>query len=313
MIITSYFDGPNPSDAEMFNNEIGAMPFLSLFDTYTIGNGFLRFANTADGSFMKVSGDFAMSDHAEASLKEFDTAAGTLWIGSGKISRIVYSTTENGGKLQDVDVSAIKLLAASNDQDVGALDALLTGRADVFTLTGAENLCYGNGGADRISVSSGRSGAIGGLGDDLIRVTPAISGATFERRQQNWLDGNGGDDLIIGWRQHDVIMGNIGDDTLRGGGGRDILRGSLGDDRLNGGAGNDVLNGAEGSDVFWFGKNSGQDAIWHFHSGGPEQDRIAGAKIVAVVKDGADTIVSFEGVNQVTLYNVKPSELDYLL
>jgi Ca2+-binding RTX toxin-like protein len=313
MIVTSYQDGPKLADAQMFNNELGSVPFLSFFDNYAIGEGFIRFRNTADGSFMKVYGDFAVSDHAEAGLAEYDTAAGIFWLGSGKVEKVVFSIEAHGGELRDVNISARQLLDASNSEDVGRLDDLLSSDSVTATLSARQNLFYGSSEADEISVASGRNTVSGGKGDDILRVTAPASGAALDGKQLNFLSGSYGDDVLIGWKQSDELYGHYGDDILRGGRGSDRLFGSFGDDRLDGGRGDDVLNGTQGSDIFWFGKNSGHDVIWHFHTRGPEQDTIEGVRIQEITGHGADTILSFEGDNQVVLHDVKPSQLEYLL
>ena len=66
------------------------------------------------------------------------------------------------------------------------------------------------------------------------------------------LNGNAGDDMLVG---------ADGNDTLNGGAGKDTLNGGMGNDILDGGAGNDVLSGGNGNDTYLFGIGSGQDTV----------------------------------------------------
>jgi Ca2+-binding RTX toxin-like protein len=77
---------------------------------------------------------------------------------------------------------------------------------------------------------------IGGDGADTIR-----NRGTGQAR----LNGNGGDDIIIG-DIVDQLFGQDGNDTLTGG---QFLRGGIGNDTLRGQSGNDTLIGDEGFDT----------------------------------------------------------------
>jgi Ca2+-binding RTX toxin-like protein len=315
MKLTSYQYGPNPGDVKPFDNDWVPIPFLADFDEYTFGDGFIRFHNSVDGSFMRIAGDFVVSDQAEAGTRKYETDAGTFWLSTGTISRIVYSTTMVGGEMTDVDFSVRQLMTAANTQEAGPLDDVFFSHNDTITLSSGHDLVHADDGIDRITVSSGRSFANGGAGDDIMRVTRATPGTTFEGAQRNYLYGNYGDDFLLGWYEHDKLKGAEGDDVLRGSGGNDSLIGDQGADRLFGGRGDDMMNGGAGADAFWFGKNSGNDLIWHFHTRGPERDTIEGVKILSIEASGSeDSIINFskEG-DMVVLAKVKPSELDYLL
>jgi len=63
------------------------------------------------------------------------------------------------------------------------------------------------------------------------------------------IDGEIGDDLIIGTDEGDTITGNDGNDVIKGGEGADELRGEAGDDTITGGAGDDMIYGGSGSDT----------------------------------------------------------------
>jgi Ca2+-binding RTX toxin-like protein len=65
----------------------------------------------------------------------------------------------------------------------------------------------------------------------------------------NKLDGQDGNDTLIGGIVDDTITGGVGDDSLNGGAGKDFILGGTGNDYLNGGDGNDSLNGGSGDDI----------------------------------------------------------------
>ncbi len=65
------------------------------------------------------------------------------------------------------------------------------------------------------------------------------------------IQGQGGDDTIIGSQADDTIVGNDGDDTLYGNVGNDSLLGSQGNDTIAGGPGNDIIRGVAGNNVLY--------------------------------------------------------------
>ena len=142
---------------------------------------------------------------------------------------------------------------------------------------------------------SGFASIYGGSGDDAL--TPTVM------NQANYIDGNGGNDVIAALGGNDTVMGGGGDDvvlagtgddvvfgqggadrvygeagndglfggggadTLLGGSGNDTLLGEGGLDSLIGGAGNDTLDGGGGADAFEFDSGFGQDLIIGFQIG----------------------------------------------
>lgn len=72
------------------------------------------------------------------------------------------------------------------------------------------------------------------------------------------MDGGSGDDLVFGHGGNDILAGGDGEDKLVGGDGNDRLDGGWGDDVLFGGAGNDVLIGGPGQDIL-HGGTTGKD------------------------------------------------------
>jgi Ca2+-binding RTX toxin-like protein len=64
-----------------------------------------------------------------------------------------------------------------------------------------------------------------------------------------WVNGQEGNDTILGGAFNDTLIGTFGADRLDGGGGHDSLSGGFGQDSLIGGLGNDTLIGGAGTDI----------------------------------------------------------------
>ncbi|MEA2709745.1 MAG: hypothetical protein QOF78_2346 [Phycisphaerales bacterium] len=82
----------------------------------------------------------------------------------------------------------------------------------------------------------------GGNWNDTITVATTITKRTN-------IDGNAGDDKIIGGNGIDKVYGDIGHDSIYGNGGNDSLFGDAGNDLLDGGTGTDSLNGGTGTNT----------------------------------------------------------------
>jgi Ca2+-binding RTX toxin-like protein len=67
------------------------------------------------------------------------------------------------------------------------------------------------------------------------------------------MEGDQGDDFLVGGDGVDRIEGGSGDDTLVGGAGNDILTDLFGADTIKGGHGNDAINGGPGLDLLFGG------------------------------------------------------------
>ena len=80
------------------------------------------------------------------------------------------------------------------------------------------------------------------------------------------LNGNAGDDMLVGGAYAQTINGGDGADQLYGGGGDDALNGGAGEDLFVGGAGNDTINGGDTAgniewDTILVSGTSGNDTI----------------------------------------------------
>ncbi|WP_051206324.1 proprotein convertase P-domain-containing protein [Sporomusa ovata] len=92
--------------------------------------------------------------------------------------------------------------------------------------------------------------AQGGRGNDVI-----IGGGT----SSVFIDGQDGDDILIGGAANDAIAGGDGKDYIDGGYGNDVLRGQRGRDTIYGGGGDDYIDGGDEDDSLYGG--SGNDVI----------------------------------------------------
>ncbi|MDX8503311.1 hypothetical protein RFM99_33690, partial [Mesorhizobium sp. VK4C] len=114
------------------------------------------------------------------------------------------------------------------------------------------------------------------------------------------------------------IVGGAEDDTLNGSGAKEALYGFAGVDVLNGGAGNDIVTGGADSDMFIFQAGFGKDTITDFIAGAGSEDVIDfttdvfadfASVLAAATQVGADTVITHDASNVVTLKNVALSNL----
>ncbi|MEM9244322.1 MAG: DUF4347 domain-containing protein [Cyanobacteria bacterium P01_F01_bin.153] len=160
-----------------------------------------------------------------------------------------------------------------------------------------------------------------GAGGDIVRLTGAVDsnpgvsplglgggGDFFEDRRllstALSINGNGGDDVIVGSVQNDRLNGGQGNDRLLGNGGNDLMGGDRGDDHLFGNRGDDQLNGGDGNDLLQGGR--GNDTL----TGGDGNDRLLGElgddlliggsgqdQFVVMPGSGNDAITDFDPAN----------------
>jgi len=103
---------------------------------------------------------------------------------------------------------------------------------DSFTFGIAGGVAQGNQGDDNLAALGGLATLYGGQGDDVLTANGA----------NDFIQGNKGNDFINGGT-HDTILGGQGDDFINRGNG--ILDGNLGNDRIIGGG---LLMGEDGND-----------------------------------------------------------------
>ncbi len=112
--------------------------------------------------------------------------------------------------------------------------------------------------ADHLEGDQGDDIIMGGDGKDEIEGGKGDDELYGEKGNDD-IDGGEGDDLLSGGSGNDELDGGEGDDVLKGGDGNDELEGDDGNDLLVGGAGNDELKGGEGDDILYAG--SGKDTM----------------------------------------------------
>lgn len=192
-----------------------------------------------------------------------------------------------------------------------------------------ENLNLRVSGVERIEVFSSEDLLLEGGGDTEFpdvapgprRATPedlTPAGATDEAPSgpvgspdltgddgRDRIEGDEGDDLILGLGGDDRLRGEEGNDLIRGGAGDDEIIGDEGGDTLYGGSGDDLIEGRRGNDVIRGG--SGEDTL----NGGLGGDDIVGGKgpdlliggfgrDVLVGGAGADRLVGGAGADRLT-------------
>lgn len=154
----------------------------------------------------------------------------------------------------------------------GAIDAAIAIRATFYddrvdntgTIIGAVSL----GAGDDVVSNHGRIDGVVSLGDGADRYEGALSNHAAT------VNGDAGDDYLVGGR---------GDDSLNGGDGDDKLFGGDGDDILNGGAGNDVIHGGAGTDTM---SVSGDSELYRLLADGDD--------FILKGPDGSDRLTSIE-------------------
>jgi Ca2+-binding RTX toxin-like protein len=113
-----------------------------------------------------------------------------------------------------------------------------------------------------------------------------------------------GDDEVMGSKLDDYLWGFYGDDALNG---------KLGDDLMFGHQGNDTLTGGKGADSFALMYGWGHDIATDFQAKGEGHDLIYMDYYLydslTYTKDGKDLILTIETGDQLTLENVKKSQL----
>src|SRR5260221_270892 len=153
------------------------------------------------------------------------------------------------------------------------------GTADLVnaSLNGGETWNLGEG-VENLTLVALEGGTLTGNGSSHNNV---ITGATTAN---NILNGNFGDDTLIGGAGGDSLSGGDGNNSESGGAGDDIIYAGLGNDSADGGAGNDFIIGDAGHDSLVGG--TGDDYL----QGDAGNDNLTGG-------DGNDNLYGGEGIN----------------
>lgn len=211
------------------------------------------------------------------------------------------------------------------------------GREDILYDSAGDDIVSAGGGSDFINAFRGGNDILEGgsgsdivlagagndflFGDSRVSITDAVVAGSLGGSSTihgDWLNGQGGNDVLVGSALKDLLFGGNGNDILIGGAGNDILDGdddyssitfpwygerdgwdicigsetlqsaagnpfNTGNDLLYGGAGDDQLMGLRGDDVLY--GESGADVL----VGGANNDSLFGG-------DGDDVMTGDEGV-----------------
>lgn len=273
MTYRSALDGPNALQAEDFGFAQSLMMLDIAALQYMYGANFDTNATDTVYSWDPATG--RMSINGVAQLQPGEGAAGnaadknrvflTIWDGNGTDT---YDMS-NYGTGVSIDLEPGRWSITHDDQRafLGADNNGLgyTARGNVF------NALLFNGDA-RSLIENAR----GGAGGDTISGNGVA----------NLLQGNDGNDSILGLADADTLEGGAGADTLDGGDGDDSIDAGSGNDVALGGAGADIIDGGEGNDSL-DGGDAGDTLL-----GGAGNDTILGG-------DGDDTIAAGDGNDSV--------------
>jgi Ca2+-binding RTX toxin-like protein len=189
------------------------------------------------------------------------------------------------------------------------------GDAQGDRLTNIENLT-GSNFNDTLEGNVGTNKLVGGPGTDTVSYAHATAGTNGLGVTVN---------LALTYAQNTVRAGTdtlSGLENLTGSQFNDTLRGTSGNNVLTGLGGNDKLTGGGGNDTFLFNPGFGKDAIADFAAGpnsGPH-DMIAvdqtmfadfDAVMAASAQVGANTVITVNAQNSITLTNVHLSSLHH--
>ena len=180
-------------------------------------------------ALLQVSSAFAATARVNGSVLEYNAAPG-----EANVMSIVHTVgldfriTDNGAVITAGPGCLPVQAHVVSCSDSGVLSTLV----DVGDLNDVVDGTSGFGAPDHL---------IGGPGDDTLHSAVGDYVDT--------LDGNDGNDELLGSSEGDTLNGGAGSDKLFGNGGDDTLNGGPGDDLLNGYIGSDVLNGNEGTDT----------------------------------------------------------------
>lgn len=222
------------------------------------------------------------------------------------LSQIIRSTNNQG-------VLAIANQYYHDDIFGSAYSDNLIGRSGTNTIFGYEgddhiegrnddDLLIAGEGEDEILAGNGNDQIVGGLGNDIVLAgdgNDIIFGGETDLKNypknlfnafnnllndNDFIDGQGGDDIVIDYHGNNQICGNEGNDIIFTGSGDDYIEGNIGIDKIISEAGDDYILGGDDNDSIEAG--DGEDYI----DGGNGNDNIKAG-------GGDDQIVDYNGIN----------------
>ncbi|WP_434658168.1 DUF4214 domain-containing protein [Sulfurimonas sp. NW9] len=185
-----------------------------------------------------------------------DTAANLATNTGGYLTGAVNATVTDAGSVAAADLNTIDA-ATTGTVDASAITTLTGTAADIgtvltaagngqITLNGNENITLTD--ANNTPISAADLAAIQGATGGTVTITNAVivNGTTDGTSTADTIDVRG----IIFTSSAVTINGNDGDDKIIGGDEADTINGGTGNDIIRGGAGVDTINGGEGDDTF---------------------------------------------------------------
>ena len=260
---------------------LGAVGNDTLFGQ--LGDDFLA-GGDGDDSLLGGAGQDTLEGQTGNDTLDGQGGSDTVFGGDGEDTFLFVPTS--GGELVDGGEGLNTVLAkGTGNSDTIAIGATLT----ALTITNGTTTLISSGrlqqvivdglaGDDTITVGDLAGTGFfkldvrGGDGDDFLNATGANIGTV-----RMSLNGDNGNDTIIGSLGNDTINGGAGNDGANGGTGNDTINGGTGNDQLGGGLGNDLIGGGEGND--FVNGNAGDDSLL----GGSGNDTLKG-------EEGADTL-----------------------
>jgi Ca2+-binding RTX toxin-like protein len=179
---------------------------------------------------------------------------------------------------------------------------------------------YGGAGDDRTTFGGAGHALIQGNGGDDILVGDAGNTTIYGGKGDdelsvsgskavNFVQGNLGDDTVLGGDRTDILLGGQGNDSVAGGAGADYLDGNLGDDQITLRGDQDQAFGEGGSDSI-ASLTSSLDSARHSMHGGAGDDYLLGTSFGAVGEVGGSNFMwGDEGDDRIVSSSPKHDEL----
>ena len=248
-----------------------------------------------------ISGGFGSDSlYGELGQDQLFGDAGDDWLSGGPDN-----DTLDGGLGLDVvmgDAGADRLLVRGSE---ASQDVLRGGTEyddlEIVPLTGSATLTGFSGTTTQIERILGNNQGI--VGTSAAETFDLSSVAYTTLSPLAFVDGQGGNDTLIGGSFNDHLLGGDGNDSIVGNGGDDYLEGGNGTDSLLGGLGNDTLDG-------------GPDGDYVDAGGGNDLIRVRRDEMFSdTVLGGANTdrIVNMDSSNPVTIpgFNALAASIEY--
>jgi Ca2+-binding RTX toxin-like protein len=181
---------------------------------------------------------------------------------------------DSNGAVRQYDIQKLMADAQSNVAGfTSATNGLALQDASGFLLTRAQPVLGGTA-----AIAYAQTGDL--KGDYTITANADLSGNNllFGTPESDELDGEGGNDVVVGGAGDDLLWGGEGDDYLDGQSGSDQLYGGDGDDILVGGSGEDILVAGKGNNESYGGSSDDTyiytrgDGILYIEDFGQDED-----------------------------------------